>query len=112
LTAGWCGDTHFVADVADLVSPAALHRHARIDDGERRQQPGTAIDADHLEGGADQAAAEQIGEKAFPFGGAFTGRQAKIDDLLLAVGPQTKGDQNRPPPVRLASTTPSSISTR
>ncbi len=37
----------------------------------------------------------QIGEEAFPFRGAFRAGQAKIDDLLLAVMPQSQGHQDR-----------------
>ena len=52
--------------------------------------------------------------KALPFGGAFARRQAEVDNLLLAVGPQPQRSQHRPPqgpaPV-LRQQTPSSINT-
>ena len=64
---------------------------------QRRQKAAAAIDADHLEAVAGEAAADQIAEKALPFGGALACRQAEIDHLLLAVGAQPESDQDRPP---------------
>jgi hypothetical protein len=41
--------------------------------------------------------ADQVAEKAFPFGGTLAGCQAEVDDLLFAVRPEPEGDQHRPP---------------
>ena len=100
-------------DITDLVRPAALHRNGRIGGRQRGEQPGGAIEADHLEPVAGQPAADQVTQETLPFGGALALSQAEVDDLLLAVMPQSEGDQDGlPAPVRRASTTPSSISTR
>src|SRR6266403_3771587 len=85
-----------VEDIPDLVRPAALDGDAREDRWQGSEEAATAIDADHLEPLASEAAAEEVGEEALPFGGAFAARQAEVDDLLLAVGPKPKRDQHRP----------------
>lgn len=56
----------------------------------------TAVDADHVEALAFEAAAIEVFKEALPFGGTFAGRQMEVDDLLLAVGPETQGHQHRP----------------
>ncbi len=78
------------------MRPAALHRDARIGRREGGEQAGTTVDADHLEALADEAAADELAEKAFPFGRALALRQAEVDDLLPAVASQPEGDQHRP----------------
>ena len=116
LDGGLIGHSHLVEDVSDLVRPAALDGDAGKGGRQGGQQARAAIDADHLEPVAGEAAADEIGEEALPFGGALALRQAEVDDLLLAVGPQPQRHQHRPAeapaPVLRASTTPSSISTR
>ncbi len=88
------GLADLVRDVPDLVHPAALDGDAGIDHGQGSEQTGTAVDADHLEARAFEATAEEIAEEQLPLGGALGHRQAVIDDLLPAVGPEPKGHQD------------------
>src|SRR5207302_10627994 len=76
LDGGLVGLAHLVEDVADLVRPAALDRHGGIGGGKRRRETGAAIDADHLERVASDAAADEIAEEALPLGGALALGQA------------------------------------
>src|SRR5262245_51817245 len=85
-----------VEDIADLVSPATLNGDVGKDGWEGSDEALAAIDADHLEALADEAAVEQIGKKA-SLGGAFACRQTEIDDLLLVIRPQAQCDQYGPP---------------
>jgi hypothetical protein len=98
-----------------IARPAALDGDDGIDRGQGRQQAGTAIHADHIKCLAGQTATKQIAQEALPFGCALRARQAEVDNLFLAVGPQPQRHQNwlpqRTAPVLRASTTPSSIST-
>lgn len=84
--AGWSALRTTPEHVPDLVHPAALDRQVGIDGRERREQAGAAVDADHLEAGAVEAAAEQVAEAGLPLGGALGRGQAEVDDLLAAVG--------------------------
>src|ERR1019366_2472591 len=96
LYGGLIGLFDLVENIPDLVRPATLDGNARQDRGQGGQEAGPAVDADHVEALAGKAAAEQIGGESPPFGGAFAHRQAEVDDLLLAVGPQPKRNKHRP----------------
>ena len=65
------GHPHLAEDVANLVRPAALNGAPRIGDRQRGEQTRAAIDANHLEAGADEATADQIAKEALPFGRAL-----------------------------------------
>ena len=78
-----------------LVRPAALDRDAVVRGGQSCQQALAAVDADHLQAFAGQAAGVEVVEEALPFGGALGPRQAVVDDLLPAVGTQAEDYQHR-----------------
>ena len=75
------------------MRPAALDRDAVAGGG--CQQALAAVDADHLQAFAGQAAGVEVVEEALPFGGALGPRQAVVDDLLPAVGTQAEDYQHR-----------------
>jgi len=77
-----------------LADMAALDGDVGVGDGQGGEEARAAIDADHLEGLAFEAAAEEVGEEAFPLGGALGRRQAVVDDLLPAVGSEPEGNQD------------------
>ena len=81
-------------DVSDLVRPAALNGDAGIDHRQGGQEARAAVDADHLEPRAFETAAEEIGQEQLPLSRALGHRQAVIDDLLFAIGPQAQGHQD------------------
>jgi hypothetical protein len=51
-----------------LFAKAALDRNLVVDHGQGGEQALAAVDADHLEAFADQAALVEIVEEALPFG--------------------------------------------
>ena len=75
---------HGVTAVSRLPR-AALDGMPRVDGSKGGQEPLAAIDADHLELVAIEAAPKEIVQKDLPFGFAFRARQTEVDDLLLAV---------------------------
>ena len=93
---GLVGFADLVENVPDLVCPAALDRDVGQYRGQGGEQAGAAIDTDHVEPLAGEAAAVKIGEELLPFGGALAPRQAEVDDLLLAIRTQPQSHQNRP----------------
>lgn len=66
-----------------------------MDIGQRRQQAGAAVDADHVEPLAGEAAAIKIVKKQPPFGGALRLGEPKVD-LLLAAVRQKAGRHQKP----------------
>jgi hypothetical protein len=94
---GWLvGIPDLGEDIADLVRPAALYRHAGVGGRHGGEQARTAIDADHLELICDRAAADEVAEEAFPLGRALARDQAEVDDLLPIIGTQAESNQHRP----------------
>lgn len=91
------GDTHLGEDIPDLVRPAALNGDAGIDERQGGEETLAAIDTDHLEPRAGEAAAIEIGEKLLPLRRTLARGQAVIDDLLLAIRAEAEGHQHRPP---------------
>ena len=77
------------------MRPATLDRDAVVGGGQGRQQALAAVDADHLQPFAGQAAGVEVVEEALPFGGALGPGQAVVDDLLPAVGTQAEDYQHR-----------------
>ena len=71
--AAWSALADLVQDVADLVRPAALHRHLGKGRGQGGEQARAAVDAQHLQALAGQAAAHQVAEEVLPLGGALGG---------------------------------------
>ena len=77
------------------MRPATLDRDAVVGGGQGRQQALAAVDADHLQAFAGQAAGVEVVEEALPFGGALGPGQTVVDDLLPAVGTQAEDYQHR-----------------
>ena len=69
----------------------------RIDDGQCGDEALAAVGADHLDRLSGEPAAVQVGEEAFSRRGALAGRQAEVDDLLLAVRSDAERHQDRAP---------------
>ena len=67
-----------------------------VDGGQCGQEALAAVGADYLDPLAGEAAAIEIDEEALSLGGAFAPRQAEVDDLFPAVGPDAKRHQDRP----------------
>ncbi len=77
--------------------PAALDGDAGIDGGQGGEEALAAVGTDHLEALSGEPAAVQVGEEPFPRRGALAGRQAEVDDLLLAVGADAQRHQDGTP---------------
>jgi hypothetical protein len=62
-----------------------LHRDVGEGRGQGGEQAGAAVDAQHLQALADEAAAHEVAQELFPLRGALGAGQAEVDDLLPAV---------------------------
>ena len=80
--------------VPDFVRPAALQRDARIDGRQGSDEAPATVGTDHLQAVAGEPAAVEVGKEALPRGGALAGREVEVDDLLLAVRPDTQRHQD------------------
>ncbi len=80
----------------DIYPVLMLDGDGGVDHRQGGKQAGPAVDADHLDARAFQPAAVEIAEKELPLCGALAGRQAVVDDLLLAVRAQAQRHQHRP----------------
>ena len=113
---GLVSDAHLGKEVADLMRPAALHRYTGISGRQCCQQTRAASTQIISSSWLSRPRADQVAEKALPFGGTFALRQAEVDDLLLPSSRSPRATRTgrlmAPAPVLRANTTPSSISTR
>jgi len=73
LDLGLVGLADLVQDVPDLVGPAALDGDAGVDGRQGGEEALAAVDADHLQALAVEAAAVEIGEEALPLNRALRG---------------------------------------
>ena len=94
MTAPWSALRTLPSTFLTLCAQQPLQRDARIDGRQGSNEAPATVGTDHLQAVAGELAAVEVGKEALPRGGALAGREVEVDDLLLAVRPDTQRHQD------------------